>query len=133
MGTSVRTGIMTRLPGGKRRKSGTSVRPATTAFPSIITGSLLSHFSSASMSSTSSRVMSRSSAGSSARSNTGSPSGCALPAAHKLHATRNSTNPCPSLTACDMHTPSALPPFRSCVTLAVNTGAPPSMTSIHGS
>ena len=29
--------------------------------------------------------------------------------------------------------PSAEPPPRSCVTFAVNTGAPPSMMSIHGS
>jgi hypothetical protein len=128
------TGTIIRFPGGNRRKSGTNTRPATIARPSITVGSLAANPSARSISLSSSFPIPSGGAGISARSNTGSPSGCASPAARLAHATKNSTKPWPSLTAWDMHTPRTLPPpFASCVTFAVNTGAPPSMMSIHGS
>mmetsp|Transcript_15068 Transcript_15068/g.63549 ORF Transcript_15068/g.63549 Transcript_15068/m.63549 type:complete len:274 (-) Transcript_15068:507-1328(-) len=129
---SLDTGIIRRFPGGNRRKSGTSTLPATSALPSIKVGSTESKPSERSISVIAS-VPIVGGDGKSARSNTGLPIGWSRPFARSAHATRNSMNPCPSLTACDMQTPKAEPPPFNCVTFAVNTGAPPSMMSIHGS
>mmetsp|Transcript_2142 Transcript_2142/g.8398 ORF Transcript_2142/g.8398 Transcript_2142/m.8398 type:complete len:204 (-) Transcript_2142:662-1273(-) len=121
-----------RFPAGKRKKSGTSVRPANSAFASIAPELMLSNPSSESIARMSSTDISASGCATSERSNTGSPHGCASLFAAFAHVTKNSINPCPSLTACDMHTPNTLPPPAHCVTLAVNTGASPSIKSIQG-
>ena len=129
---SVFTLTIIRFPAGNRRKSGTSVRPAMSAPPNMGTDGTLSKPSADNIARMSSTDCPGSGCDTSVRSNTGSPHGCASPLAALDHATKNSMNPCPSLTACDMHTPKTLPPPAHCVTFAVNSGASPSMTSIQG-